>query len=109
MNRNVADRYARETNADRLLLESVKFVLANIEHLHASWNGRTGDRGKAALHRKEGLIREVYRKLNEGEFLHNWERKVVDEGVELVHRGYGNESVAVHVDKKRKGLRFGKL
>jgi hypothetical protein len=105
VDRKRPDRFGRELNADRLLLEYVKFVLANEKWLRAS---KTTKSGEASVEKKLAIVGDVYVRLELGERrIDGWKRNVVDECVELVHKGYGNEYVPVHADKRRKGLRYG--
>jgi hypothetical protein len=104
VDRKRPDRFGRQLNADRLLLENVKFVLANEKWAVAS---KTTKSGEVSVRKKLAVVRDVYFRLESGGWIENWKRSVVDQCVELVHKGYGHDFVPVHADKRRKGLRYG--
>jgi hypothetical protein len=94
----VTDRYSTDRHsADKSISFQVQFILDNIEHLEAV------DR----RHTKVKLAQQIGNKMKNGEQLLEWERAAIDGLYEDTWKGYGMPSVQRHIDKKRKGLRFG--
>ena len=75
----------------------MQFIIENIDHLEAV------DR----RHTKVKLANQIASKLQNNETLLDWERSTVDGLYEDTWKGYGMPSVQKHIDKKRKGMRFG--
>ncbi len=92
------DRFSSDRGeADRSLKIWLEHSLANIPHLLKL---RRGARHVTALHSFEAMIRA-------GEEFTPGQKGYLEKIYELTFEGAGFESCKTHIDRKRKGLRFG--
>jgi hypothetical protein len=94
----ITDRYSTDRrSADKSIRVQMQFILDNIDHL-----GVVDRRGT-----KVKLAQQIADKMIRNEELLEWERSAIDGLYEDTWKGYGMPSVQKHIDKKRKGLKFG--
>ena len=94
----VADRFISDrASADGSIRVQLQFVMDNIEQL-----AKVDKRGN-----RVPLARRLFKKMLNDEELADWERAAIDDLYEQTMRGYDLPSVGKHIDKKRRGLRFG--
>ena len=98
LDRKRADRFESDRRvADSTIKLQLQFILANLHHLRkVDKNGRM-----------ERAATEFDEALEKGEELTPGQRSYVDGIYEATMSGASLPSISVHVDKKRRGLKFG--
>jgi len=92
------DRYTSDrASADNSIRVQIQFVMDNMESLQRV--DRSGWKRKRA--------NEIFNTLLHGGELTEYDRRDADCLYEAVWKGAGELSIGKHIDKKRKGLRFG--
>ena len=92
------DRYTSDrASADNSIRVQIQFVMDNMESLkrvdRSGW--------------KEKRANEIFNTLLHGGELTEYDRRDADSLYESVWKGSGELSIGKHIDKKRRGLRFG--